>query len=464
MNEMFETARSLQSAGRLEEAEAAYRTLLDQSPDFLKGWNNLGVILESTGRAEEAVDAYEQAIRVDASQAMLHYNRGHALHLAGRHDEAIKAYRHALELNEGDGDTHANLAMALHQTNRAEEAVPHYQRALVLLGIDATLAARLGECLYVAGHVKPAREAYARATSADPNHADAFAGLARCDEVLREFGSALRWYQRATRLDPQETAAHEGAIRCAYRLNRRDELDRAFAEWERVQPGHPVAAHMRAAMLGGPVPERASADYVANVFDGFSITFDETLQRLRYRAPSLIAHALRTRGTDRSFDILDLGCGTGLCGPLLKPLARRLVGIDLSSGMLTKAKERGDYDELILADIPPFLMLHPAAYNAIVAADTLCYFGDLQEVIAGSFRAMQTNGLYIFTVERAEDGEADESGFVLRPHGRYAHSESYVRRTLVDAGFRVESVEDEILRHEGGVPQHGWLVTASRPA
>lgn len=462
MNEMFETARSLQSAGRLEEAEAAYRSLLEQSPDFLKGWNNLGVILESTGRAEEAVDAYEQAIRIDTTQSMLHYNRGHALHLAGRHEDAIAAYRRALELEEEDGDTHANLAMALHQISRAEEAIPHYQRALVLLGIDAALAARLGECLYVAGHLKPAREAYARATSADPESAEAFAGLARCDEVLREFASALRWYKRAARLDPQETAAHEGSIRCAYRLNLADELDHAFAEWERVQPGHPVAAHMRAAMLGGPVPERASADYVSNVFDGFSVTFDETLQRLRYRAPSLIAHAIRTREPDRKLEILDLGCGTGLCGPLLKPHASRLVGIDLSSGMLTKAKNRGDYDELILADIPAFLMLHPAAYDAIVAADTLCYFGDLREVVQGSSRALKPGGLFVFTVERAEDGETEKSGFVLRPHGRYAHGESYVRQVLADAGFSTESIEDEVLRHEGGVPQHGWLVTALR--
>ncbi len=462
MDELFDTARSLQRAGQLEEAESVYRELLAGHPDCLKAWNNLGVLLERTGRPDEAVDVYQRAIELDGQQAMLHYNHGHALHEAGHLVDAVESYRRALTLQEDDGDTHANLAMALHQSARASEAVPHYQRAMMLLGTDAVLATRLGECLYVVGHVRPAREAYARATSTDPDYAEAFAGLARCDEVLREFKPALRWYQRACKLDPQLTAAHEGSIRCAHRLGLVEEIERGFAEWNRAQPDHPVAEHMRAALLGDIVPDRASVDYIANVFDGFSVTFDQTLERLQYRAPELIGRQLKSYRPDGALDVLDLGCGTGLCGPLVRPLAKKLVGIDLSSGMLTKAKERGDYDELIQVDIPAYLALNPQGFDSIIAADTLCYFGDLREVLHASASALRQGGICIFTVERAEREEAGEHGFILRAHGRYAHDEASLRALLNQSGFNVLEMTDEVLRHEGGEPQHGWLVTAER--
>ena len=49
----------------------------------------------------------------------------------------------------------------------------------------------------------------------------------------------------------------------------------------------------------------------------------------------------------KQLDVLDAGCGTGLCGPLLAPYARRLIGVDLSEGMLALAKEKHVYDALI---------------------------------------------------------------------------------------------------------------------
>jgi predicted TPR repeat methyltransferase len=51
------------------------------------------------------------------------------------------------------------------------------------------------------------------------------------------------------------------------------------------------------------------------------------------------------------FDVLDAGCGTGLCGAILAPFARRLVGVDLSEGMLAHAKAKNVYHELVKAEL-----------------------------------------------------------------------------------------------------------------
>ena len=86
-------------------------------------------------------------------------------------------------------------------------------------------------------------------------------------------------------------------------------------------------------------------------FDSFAASFDSKLAKLAYRAPALVSAMLDDAGLDasRSLDVLDAGCGTGLCGPLIAPYARRLTGVDLSGGMLSQAKEKNIYDELLQA-------------------------------------------------------------------------------------------------------------------
>ncbi|MCX4239251.1 class I SAM-dependent DNA methyltransferase [Paraliomyxa miuraensis] len=66
----------------------------------------------------------------------------------------------------------------------------------------------------------------------------------------------------------------------------------------------------------------------------------------------------------RDLDVLDAGCGTGLCAPLLRPLARTLVGVDLSGKMLDQARRRGGYDELIEAELTEMLDAHAARYGS----------------------------------------------------------------------------------------------------
>ncbi len=68
-------------------------------------------------------------------------------------------------------------------------------------------------------------------------------------------------------------------------------------------------------------------------FDSFAASFDSKLAKLLYRAPALVAEMLAEPDVEasKSLDVLDAGCGTGLCGPLIAPYARRLVGVDLSA-------------------------------------------------------------------------------------------------------------------------------------
>jgi len=64
----------LHEAGRLEEAERAYRGALSACRDVPALSFNLGTVLEDLGRKDEAVEAYQEALKGDPGLADCHYN------------------------------------------------------------------------------------------------------------------------------------------------------------------------------------------------------------------------------------------------------------------------------------------------------------------------------------------------------------------------------------------------------
>ena len=130
--------------------------------------------------------------------------------------------------------------------------------------------------------------------------------------------------------------------------------------------------------------------------------------------------------------------------------------------MLLRAKSTGCYDALEEAELTGFIGSCKNAYDVIVSADTLCYFGDLQEVMVAAAKAVRPGGFFIFTIERGEEGDDTmPADFRINPSGRYCHKESYVNRIVVEAGMQLRSVTHETLRQEMALPVFGLVVTAT---
>jgi predicted TPR repeat methyltransferase len=162
----------------------------------------------------------------------------------------------------------------------------------------------------------------------------------------------------------------------------------------------------------------------------------------------------------KSLDVLDAGCGTGLCGPLVAPYARRLVGLDLSAPMIAQARARNVYDELVKRELTAYLCESTAAFDAIVSADTLVYFGLLEDVVAAAANALRPGGRLIFTVEEL-NGAGSGAGYAISPTGRYRHARAYVERVLASASLRPE-IESAELRLEAGEPVAGLVVRGTK--
>jgi len=219
---------------------------------------------------------------------------------------------------------------------------------------------------------------------------------------------------------------------------------------------------MLAACTGRGIPARASDGFVEGTFDSFAASFDAKLAKLSYRAPALVAAMVEESGLEpsKSLDVLDAGCGTGLCGPLVVSYARRLTGVDLSAGMLAQAREKNVYDSLFKVELTEYLRDNQAAFDLIVSADTLVYFGGLEDVLAAAAGALRRHGLLIFTLEHALAAEGTLD-YRLELHGRYTHSRGYVERLLAGVGLEFEIAQAE-LRMESGTPVAGLVVRARK--
>jgi predicted TPR repeat methyltransferase len=221
-----------------------------------------------------------------------------------------------------------------------------------------------------------------------------------------------------------------------------------------LDPKRADVRHMLAGLGAAPLPERADRTYVAALFDQMADSFDKTLvDMLDYKAPALVVAALAEAlgPSPGPLSVIDLGCGTGLCGPLLRPLARRLDGVDLSAGMVAKARERRCYDDLKVGDIEAVLAGGPR-YGAAVAADVLVYIGDLLPVFRAVAGALAPPGLFVFTIEHREGAP-----FGLAPSGRYSHSEAFVAEAAAAAGLAVLRNVPIVPRSEHGKPVDGRL-------
>ncbi|MFO1349481.1 MAG: tetratricopeptide repeat protein [Gammaproteobacteria bacterium] len=428
LDEAFQLAFRLQHQGRLHEAEALYRQILQVAPEHADALHFLGILCYQLNQGEEAVELIRRAVTVNPDYTDAHSNLGNVLKARGDLEGAEAAYRRALELNPEHANAWNNLGVIRRQQGRLQEAEQACRKAVAL----------------------------------NPALVDTHYNLGGVWVQQNRLGDAAGAFREVLARNPKYIEAYKALGMCLYRLGDLAGAREVYQNWLALMPGHPVALHMLATCSGEAPPDRASDAYVTSLFDAFAEDFDAHLARLDYCAPQLIATALAAAvsAPARDWDVLDAGCGTGLCGPLLRPYARRLVGVDLSPGMLERARPRKVYDDLQVAELTAFLESQGDAYDVIVSADTLVYFGALDEVLDAAYHALRPGGRLLFTVERTDDATAD--GFQITRSGRYSHRRAYIERCLSLAGFDAIAIQEVTPRYEHGEPVRGYLVSAHR--
>lgn len=418
--------------GDLDAAERLYRGVLRSEPAHPDALHFLGVLLHRRGDSDAAIEMVKAALAIAPGYPDAHNNLGNIHKECGHFAEAEACYRRAIQCSVAHANAWSNLAVVLEAQDRPQEAFEAY-------GQLVHHAPQAGRSYWMLGRF-----------------------LLRHPESLQHLKEAAACFRRALELDGMQGGVLHDLGNVLYALERRDEARAVYCEWLAREPDNPLARHMLAACGGADVPARADDAYVRQVFDGFAASFDDQLlHRLDYHAPQTIVAALleRVPAGARNLDVLDAGCGTGLCGPLLRESARRLVGVDLSEGMLEMARRRCVYDELVAAELTGYVATAASVWDVIVSADTLVYFGELDAVATAAHAALRGGGWFGFSLEAIE-GDA----FELSPSGRYAHGRNYVEQVLCKAGFDHIDIRSDSLRSERGRPVASWVVLAQRNA
>jgi predicted TPR repeat methyltransferase len=424
----------LHRAGNLDEARAIYAEVLKQAPRDADAWHFHGLLLHQTGDTVGAIRDVRRALQYAPDYADAIANLA-ILHLGQREFEECEAcLKRVLELTPQALPPRVTLARLYRAYGRLAEGESVLrevlERDLTDAGteIQSALHASLGETLVLLG---------------------------RHDEGLAH-------YRRAIELSPDSTGLQIAIGRALGSIGRFEEAAECYRAILKRDPDDARARHMLAACGGLTTPDRADDAYIRTVFDDFSSSFDQKLASLGYRAPELLQRALQAQlgGACHDLELLDAGCGTGLYGERVRPFCTRLVGVDLSHGMLEIARARGRYDELHEAELASWLQSQASAFDVVASADTLCYFGALEEPVRAAFSALRAGGWLFFSVEHHAEPSSD---FLLQHHGRYAHAEPYVGRVLSQAGFDPVLIVHDTLRWEAGNPVAGLIVSARRP-
>jgi predicted TPR repeat methyltransferase len=419
-------AHRLMAENELQAAAALCGNILELVPEHPAALNVLAIAAHESGEIERALDLIRRAAAAAPEDSVIQNNLGNLLSKTRDAVGALSAYRRAAELGNKSPEMFNNLGVLLRARGEFVEAEQHFRSAL----------------------------------AENPNHGPAhhnlgsiLGGTGRVDEAVGHFWTGV--------LNMPVRNPYLTALAHNY-FGRRDKAVEVFADLLKKDPDNVQLKHLMSSFSGVDVPERASDQYIEKTFDSFARSFDLTLKRLAYQAPKLVAAAVEVVvGPPRGdLEILDAGCGTGLCGALLRPFATRLIGVDLSAGMLEKAAAIGVYDELVKAELTAFLQGSDTAYDAIVLADTLCYFGSLETFAAAAANAVKPGGLLVFTVE-ALPAEAQE-GFRVDLSGRYQHAGAYVDGVLKHAGFELLARKADTLRMERLDPVTGFVVSARR--
>lgn len=376
-----------------------------------------------------------------------------ALIASGHPHQAALDLRARLAAGRGGALARVTLVTALLSSNDVEGALAEAREAVSLNPDLPEVLVALGEALLAAENLPAAIAELQRALRADPDHARARYLTGRAWLEAGEADKALEIFRA---LDAGVAPDLEGAIA-------RAEAIKAAA---RSDPG-----------------------YVRHLFDQFSADYDDRmLGQLGYAAPQILAeladlvmacHPKLAGQTRPSFAetpegnlrplrerrlagqglrILDLGCGTGLAGLAFQARAARLDGIDLSPAMIEKARLRGLYDSLQVADLQTALAAPGAPYDLILAADTLVYLGDLESVFTAAAARLSQEGFFLFTVEKAQAQD-----FELGPKRRWRHSEHYLRALAGRAGLEVAGLVAAAPRHEAGIAVAGLAVALFKP-
>lgn len=420
---------SLAASGDYARAQEAVEKAIALLPGYADAWVLLGEILAQQGNRKAAKRAFRTAANIEpltegALAGYLAYSNPLEFMAWGAKTAVLEYWRKLRRHRNCPGmEQLAQEAVDLADRGYVPAAIDVLRRGMSRCPGNVYVAKYLSAFLVMHGNKQQSRQFLEKIVAWWPKDPQAHFVYGICLMTIGDQPASVAALKRALALDPDN---HEMKVALA--------------------------------VAGGEAPPAPNLIQTRGVFDNYAERFDTHLvEYLNYRVPEQLAAIFASRG--RIWDrMLDLGCGTGLTGLNLRPYARHLTGVDLSQGMIDKAKARGVYDTLYKGDCVAFLQQIEGTYDVMVSLDVLVYFGDLTDLYRAARTRLAPGGIFWFSVE-----EHPGEGFSVMLSHRYQHSLSYIRATAEATGLRPVHEQRINIRMESNKPVRGLLIALQRP-
>lgn len=368
-------------------AEIYFKKVLETSRDDIDLMCHLSIALSAQQKKEEALASLMAVLEISPDHVRARYLCGKLLCDEKLFEEADLQFKLAVPLSE---ETLTHIIKLFLDQNQFALAKKYAEMLLEKNQNDIDLLYNLGVIETRLNQYLSAAHYYQMALKINPNHFPALNNLAVIYLEQQNISAAKYFFERALSLQPDDVSIQ----------------------------------YILSSIEGRQIFEQTPAAHVKNLFDHYAEHFEKHLiQDLMYKTHEYLFELFSVSESSRPLRILDLGCGTGLCGRLFKPLSSYLVGVDLSKSMLAEAREKKCYDVLIEQEMTAYLMDKKNEFDLIIAADVLPYFGNLETLFLLCEKALTRGGHFLFSTEMMECGN-----YRLQKTGRFSHSLEYINR------------------------------------
>lgn len=223
-------------AGRLPQAEAILRQILQQRPNDAEALHQLGIVAHHAGKTPLAVQLIERAISVNPNMHLYQANVGEMYRRLGQPAKAIDFGRRATALKPDAPEAHNNLGIAYFDSGDFEAAIACYERAIALKPRFAEAMSNKGNALRQFKRYSEAEAEYRRALAINPSYAEAYNNMGSILRDLERPEEAEPAYRRAVALKPTYVEAKNNLILALKDLKKYDE---AIAVAKEVLAGDP---------------------------------------------------------------------------------------------------------------------------------------------------------------------------------------------------------------------------------
>ena len=432
----------------------------EQSQKYFK--KGLGKHKERNFSAAE--DFYKRALRHDPMHLDANYLLGTLYAEQRELAKALKFLQLAAEINPRSHMIQNNLGNIYQLSRQYEKAIDCYRRALQLEPNMPEVQNNLGNIYKNNRQFAEAEECYRRVLFFRPDFAEGYCNLGLVLQGQKKYQEAIENFNKALELSPSLKEAYEGLGTCHVETGEREQAIAWFNRYLELDPGDDSEVKLKLARLNaGEIPGRYPAAVMLTTYEKKAQNWDADVLRpgKEFLGPKHVREALDALelAQTRQLDVLDIGCGTGVCGEYLRDYAKYLEGVDLSPHMLEQAKKKGYYDKLECAEAIAYTEGCNRTYDLIIASGVLILFGDLKPVFQAVARLLNSGGIFVFTLYRSES-----EAVMVRYNLHFAHSEAYVREMAESAGLQVSMLEQKVHEFDLGEPQAGWIAVLRKAA